>query len=96
MLRLDKVSRRNTQAHLIEVGGHAFFFSYATAVAYRGPLGSCRVANKWGPTTGRHIGEAGVSQLPIVPTETMNSRIKHALIDVGLLLFRRELGESNE
>jgi hypothetical protein len=57
---------RKTQAHIVTVGDHEFYFSYETCVAYRGPDYQCRIPNHWGPTTERHFREMGLEHWPMV------------------------------
>ena len=83
MFSFRKESDRNTQAFSVGLGGHRFFISYQTVVAYTGPLGNCRLENSWGPTTGRHIADMGIKGLPVVDEDTLESRWAHALIDAA-------------
>lgn len=57
---------RKTQAHIVTIGENEYFFSYNTCIAFRGMINgeyrAMRVANSWGPTTGRHFNELGCSQ----------------------------------
>ncbi len=64
--RLVNPTGRNTRACVVELGPHAFYFSYETLIAYSGPLGRARRANVWGPTTGRHFRELGCADFPTV------------------------------
>lgn len=59
---LTNPTGRNTRAHIMTVGERVFYFSYETCIAYAGPAPcgewvNVRVANSWGPTTGRHFKE---------------------------------------
>lgn len=78
-IRLTKGSNRNTQAHVVRIGNHEFYFSYQTCIAYRGPLGSARIANHWGPTTGRHFREMGISDLPVLGDTEFDARVNSAV-----------------
>ncbi len=70
---------RKTEAHIFtDAEGNEFFFSYQTCIAYRGELpNSClagniwkiRVANSWGPTTGRHFKELGCDNFMVMDSE---------------------------
>ena len=75
-ITLKKGSHRNTQAHIIYINKHTLFFSYETCIGYIGPLGSFRLKNYWGPTTGRHINEMGLRDLPVVSREKMEETLK--------------------
>lgn len=67
-MRLRNPTGRNTRAHVAEIGEHEFFFSYETCIAYRGPSypRGIRIANSWGPTTGRHFHELGCADFDLV------------------------------
>lgn len=65
----------NGKATRVDIGDHVVFFSYKTAIAYRGPLGACRVDNYWGPTTGRHFKALGVYDLPMVSQEELKAKL---------------------
>ena len=70
-IRLEKGTHRNTQAHIVRINQHTLYFSYETCIAYEGPLGRFRLENSWGPTTGRHINEMGLKDLPIILDQEM-------------------------
>jgi len=76
--RLSNPTGRNTRACVVEIGSHAFYFSYATCIAYAGPLGAARRANVWGPTTGRHFRELGCAGFPVVEPEELDAMILRA------------------
>ena len=77
--RLCNPTGRNTRACVVEIGPHAFYFSYQTCIAYAGPLGRARRANVWGPTTGRHFRELGCGGFPIVEPEELEALVLHAV-----------------
>lgn len=77
--RLSNPTGRNTKACVVEIGAHAFYFSYATCVAYAGPLGRARRANAWGPTTGRHFRELGCGGFPIVEPRELDAIVVRAV-----------------
>lgn len=77
-INLRNPTGRKTPAHIVTIGDREYFFSYETLIAYRGrtPLGGyakCRVANHWGPTTGRHFKELGCAEFEIVSDEALRS-----------------------
>ena len=77
-------TQRNTKAHVVTVGPHELFFSYQTCIAYRcmPPIGECytvRIANHWGPTTGRHFREMGVADFKVLSDEEFNATIEAAM-----------------
>jgi hypothetical protein len=74
-VRLRNPTGRNTKARVVEIGPHAFFFSYETLIAYAGPLGRARRANVWSRTTGRHFREMGCAGFPIVEPDELEARV---------------------
>lgn len=77
--RLSNPTGRNTKACVVEIGAHAFYFSYATCIAYAGPLGRARRANVWGPTTGRHFRELGCGEFLVVEPEELEALVLRAV-----------------
>lgn len=73
--RLTNPTGRNTRACVVEIGPHAFYFSYQTCIAYAGPLGAARRANVWGPTTGRHFRELGRGGFAIVEPDELDALV---------------------
>ena len=72
-IRLTNPTGRNTQAHLVEIGLHSFYFSYETCIAYRGPRVCCRVANSYSRTTLKHMREMGVYDWPEVSSDAFHA-----------------------
>lgn len=69
MAYISNPTGRNTQAHIVTLNnGLEMYFSYQTMIAVRDPNkgNTARVANTWGPTTGRHFNELGCSGFPVV------------------------------
>lgn len=68
MITLCNPTGRNTPAHVVGLeDGTQLFFSYETCIAKESPDGTQqRLANVWGPTTGRHFNEMGLAHWPIV------------------------------
>jgi len=62
-------TQRNTKAHIVTVGDAEYFFSYQTCIAYRDMEVRARIANHWGPTTGRHFREMGCADFPMITDE---------------------------
>ena len=77
--RLSNPTGRNTKACVVELGAHSFFFSYATCIAYAGPLGRARRANAWRPTTGRHFRELGCGGFPVVEADELDAIVLRAV-----------------
>lgn len=66
MIKISNYTGRQTQSYKVTVGNVALYFSYETLVAVHS-LRSGKTyiaANVWGPTTGRHIRETGLTHLP--------------------------------
>lgn len=75
MIRLHNPTGRNTPAHVVDLGSLEFFFSYETCIAFRGPMGSMRITNNWGPTTGRHFRELGCQHFPTVDQDVFDRAV---------------------
>ncbi len=78
--RLSNPTGRNTKACVVEIGPHVFYFSYATCIAYAGPLGGAGCANAWGQTTGRHIRELGCGEFPVVEPDELEALVLGAVV----------------
>lgn len=72
-------TNRNTKAVSVSIGDHTFYFSYATCIAYDGPEGRARIANHWGPTTGRHFNDLCCAHFPVVSDEKFEDIINKAM-----------------
>ena len=73
--RISNPTGRSTPAHVVTLDdGTHLYFSYETCIAQRyfkdGDAVYERVANVWGPTTGRHFNEMGLRDWPVVETLT--------------------------
>jgi hypothetical protein len=73
--RLSNPTGRNTKACVVEIGPHAFYFSYETCIAYAGPLGRARRD----PTTGRHFRELGCRDFPVVEPDELEALVMRSL-----------------
>lgn len=74
MIRLTNPTGRKTPAHIVTIGQKEYFFSYQTCIAFRGPdqngnIVGLRIANSWGPTTGRHFNELGCKDFHVLSDE---------------------------
>jgi hypothetical protein len=78
--RLCNPTGRNTKACVVEIGPHAFYFSYQTCIAYAGPLGRARRANTWGPTTGRHFRELGCAGFPLAEPDELEALVLRSVV----------------
>ena len=79
-IELCKATGRNTPCYWVTVAGAEILFSYQTPIAVRGPRGSARLHNRWGPTTGRHMNDAGVRDWPEIEHEAMDKMISDSII----------------
>jgi hypothetical protein len=56
---ISRVTSRATPLNRVHVFGVRILISYNTPVAFEWKGGRARRVNTWGPTTGRHLKEAG-------------------------------------
>lgn len=63
----------------VSIGNVGILFSYETAIAFRSPTGNGRLANSWGPTTGKHFREGGAKEWPILGDDEFEAKLKEAL-----------------
>jgi hypothetical protein len=80
MPRLRKPINRNTPAHVVSINGADYYFSYETCIAFSGRCKdgnyrTLRIENHWGPTTGRHFNEMGLSDFKIVEDDVFHEMI---------------------
>ena len=79
-IKFTNPTGRNTKAHIVTVGDMEYFFSYETCIAIRGEqhgvFVKARLANHWGPTTGRHFNELGCKDFPVLPDDEFERLIK--------------------
>ena len=84
VLTFRHASSRDTKAYVIYLGQHKFYISYETIVGYKDMGGDgVRLKNEWGPTTGRHIREMGISDFPIVSEDELRTVINRAVATTG-------------
>ncbi len=93
-MRLIKGSDRNTQCHYIRLMGVVVYFSYETPIAfeYRGEY--YRRRNVWGPTTGRHMKEMGVTGsyfTEMEDGEAFNKLLDRTIWDAAMEQFKARL-----
>lgn len=77
-IKFRKATSRKTECYLVSIGEHTFGISYQTVIVYWGPLGACRRANSWGPTTGRHFSDLHATHLPVVSDDEFQLRVDRA------------------
>lgn len=77
-IALHNPTGRSTRAAVVTFSEVKLFFSYNTLIGVwnsaTGERG--RVANTWGPTTGRHFRELGCDGFPIVDAATLETIAK--------------------
>jgi hypothetical protein len=77
-----RISKINANACTVTVNGATYYFSYETCIAFKGHLSglpirndnpsvhkAVRIANAWGPTTGRHFNQLGCADFELVTDE---------------------------
>jgi len=88
--RLSNPTGRKTEAHVAEVGGNNYYFSYETCIAFSGNVFlqdkvpnvqhvQVRLKNHWGPTTGRHFNDLYCGEFDIVDDEEFLSLVGNAV-----------------
>jgi hypothetical protein len=81
----------NNKAHVLQLGSLRLHFSYETCIAlgYKGER--IRLANVWGPTTGRHINQMGICKYREVTVEEFMTKVHAAVMQHGLDQFNASL-----
>tara|TARA_R110000824_G_scaffold171021_1_gene348503 strand:+ start:954 stop:1193 length:240 start_codon:yes stop_codon:yes gene_type:complete len=78
-MRLYNPTGRKTQAHIVVIKDVKYYFSYETCIAahgkFKGKYRRIRVANSWGPTTGRHFNELGCKDFEVLEDNIFNKII---------------------
>ena len=78
-MRLYNPTGRKTQAHIVVIKDVKYYFSYETCIAaqgeFKGYARRIRVANSWGPTTGRHFNELGCRDFEVLEDHVFNKII---------------------
>jgi hypothetical protein len=78
-MRLYNPTGRKTQAHIVVIKDVKYYFSYETCIAaegeFKGYARRIRVANSWGPTTGRHFNELGCKDFEVLEDNIFNKII---------------------
>lgn len=96
-LNFWKPTSRNTPVYKMTVFGVTFTVSYETVVAVHGRLNSqgkmARLENVWGPTTGRHMNDAGVRDYPVLCEEEFDQLCTELLIEGCKNTLLAKLGE---
>ena len=69
-------AERNTQMYKTTLNGITLFCSYDTVIGYSSSYNRARLANSWGPTTGRHMNEHGIRDYPEVAENEMENMIR--------------------
>ena len=78
-MRLYNPTGRKTQVHIVVIKDVKYYFSYETCIAaqgeFKGYARRIRVANSWGPTTGRHFNELGCRDFEVLEDHVFNKII---------------------
>ena len=78
-MRLYNPTGRKTQAHIVVIKDVKYYFSYETCIAaqgeFKGKYRRIRVANSWGPTTGKHFNELGCRDFEVLEDHVFNKII---------------------
>ena len=78
-MRLYNPTGRKTQAHIVVIKDVKYYFSYETCIAaqgeFKGYARRIRVANSWGPTTGKHFNELGCKDFEVLEDNIFNKII---------------------
>lgn len=82
----------NNKAHELRILGVCIMFSYETPIAavYMGDY--MRVANSWGPTTGKHFNQLGCKNFPEVSEAELHNFIHASLTKASLRLIQDKMG----
>lgn len=79
-MRLFNPTGRNTECRILAWNKTVLYFSYETCIAIDTKNGKrLRLANTWGPTTGRHFDESGCSDFTRVSQATFDRVLKGEL-----------------
>lgn len=78
-LSVSRASSRATPLNKVHVFGVSIIISYETPVAFRWKGGHARRVNTWGPTTGRHLKEAGAYDWPELEEDEFNKKMNDAI-----------------
>jgi len=70
---------RNTKCYLVILPHGSLMFSYETCIGFdlRGKKG--RLANDWGPTTGRHMNDLGIKHFPVIDRDIFDATLEALL-----------------
>ena len=79
-MRLYNPTQRQTQARVAIIKDVVYYFSYETCIAAEGTFDGVhqrvRIANSWGPTTGRHFKELGVRDWRILEDQDFDDLVQ--------------------
>ena len=79
-MRLYNPTGRQTQARVAIIKDVLYFFSYETCIAAEGTFDGVhqrvRIANSWGPTSGRHFKELGVKDWKILEDQDFDDLVQ--------------------
>ena len=76
---VSRASTRATPLNWVQVFGVQVLISYETPVAFHDRYEHHRRHNVWGPTTGRHLKEAGATNWPECDEDEFNTKLNLAI-----------------
>jgi len=81
LLKFNKGSDRKTEAYIVNIFGVTAYISYQTVIAFHAQfIGSHRLKNTWGPTTGKHFTEMNCDTFNILEPDEFEKQFDEALI----------------
>lgn len=81
LLKFRKGSQRKTEAYEVTIFGVTAYISYETVIAFSSPgIGSYRLKNTWGPTTGKHFVEMSCGDFDVLEPDEFETVFDEALI----------------
>ena len=79
-MRLYNPTGRKTEARVAIIKDVLYYFSYETCIAAEGTFDGVhqrvRIANSWGPNTGRHFTELGVRDWKILQDQDFDDLVQ--------------------
>lgn len=76
---VSRATNRATPLNRVHVFGVSILISYETPVAFEWKGGHARRVNTWGPTTGRHLKDAGAYNWPQLEEDDFNKHLNDAI-----------------
>lgn len=89
MIKFRAATKRNTKCYILDVGDLRLAISYTTIIAASDGWTKVRLANTWGPTTGRHFRDTATDNFKVVEEAEFDEFIKTTLFKISL----KQLGD---